>query len=588
MKRTWNLDTLYSSFESEVFIQDFEKLKKELTNLNAWSGSEDTKESIEEFLTDLSKIYMLHDRLQHFIELTFTTDTNNGTALKYMDQLENTMTKLTKPMVRFQYYLKEIPNIRTLEDQSDLIREHIFVLEELKQESQYLLSEQEEIIISKLKPTGSSAWENLQSKISSSLMIPFEENGEIKNLPLAHIRNLASDINADVRKRAYEAELGAYPRIEESTAASLNAIKGEVNTIGQMRGYESALEEALIKSRMDPAILDAMLMAMKNRLPILEKYFFRKGELLGHKNGLPFYDLFAPISSEEPKYTLEESRKLIVEKFRTFSDELADFTDFAFNNQWIDIDPKEGKVGGAFCAYSHSIKESRILTNFTGSFDDVSTLAHELGHAYHGSLLTEESVLNIHYPMPLAETASIFCETIVTQSLLENASKNESANILEKVLQNAGQVITDIYSRFLFESEVLNKRKDHPIMVDELKEIMLNAQKETYGKGLDENYLHPYMWACKPHYYSGSLSFYNFPYAFGLLFAKGLYSIYEKEGDSFIEKYKTLLKVTGKMKIADVTQLVGIDITRPAFWEGSLDLIEKEVDLFLELTKDKI
>ncbi len=221
-----------------------------------------------------------------------------------------------------------------------------------------------------------------------------------------------------------------------------------------------------------------------------------------------------------------------------FSDELADFTDHAFKNRWIDVDPREGKVGGAFCAYSHTLKESRVLTNFTGSFDGVSTLAHELGHAYHGSLLTEESIWNIHYPMPLAETASIFCETIVTQALLEKAEADEAIGILEQVLQNAGQVITDIYSRFLFESQVLDKRKDYPLTVDNLKETMINAQKEAYGKGLDHSYLHPYMWACKPHYYSGDLSFYNFPYAFGLLFAKGLYAIYEQEGQAFIPKYK--------------------------------------------------
>ncbi len=189
--------------------------------------------------------------------------------------------------------------------------------------------------------------------------------------------------------------------------------------------------------------------------------------------------------------------------------------------------------------------------------------------------------------MPLAETASIFCETIVTQALLEKAEADEAIGILEQVLQNAGQVITDIYSRFLFESQVLDKRKDYPLTVDNLKETMINAQKEAYGKGLDHSYLHPYMWACKPHYYSGDLSFYNFPYAFGLLFAKGLYAIYEQEGQAFIPKYKKLLQATGKMKAAEVTQLVGIDITSIDFWRGSLNLIEKEVDLFLSLTEKK-
>ncbi len=188
-----------------------------------------------------------------------------------MDQLENMMTKLTKPMVRFQYFLKDIDNLSDLVSKSELIEEHLFVLGELKEDSQYLLSEQEELIISKLKSTGSSAWSNLQNKISSSLMIPIEENGQIKELPLAHVRTLASNPDADVRKKAYDAELKAYPQIEESSAAALNAIKGEVNTLGELRGYVSALDEALIKSRMSPQVLDAMLSAMKEKLPVLEK-----------------------------------------------------------------------------------------------------------------------------------------------------------------------------------------------------------------------------------------------------------------------------------------------------------------------------
>lgn len=587
MNRTWNLETLYPSFESEAFSQDFETLKHHLETFENLELKGSSQDIIESFIQNVSQIHLLQDRLMHYVELTFTADTHNGNALQYMDQLENLMTKLTKPTVRFQYYLKDIDTFDELALKSPLIKEHLFVLQELKEESQYLLTEQEELIVSKLKPTGSSAWENLQNKVSSSLMIPFEKDGETKELPLAHIRNLASDPDSAIRKRAYEAELAAYPHIEEASAAALNAIKGEVNTLGTMRGYVSALDEALIKSRMSKDVLDAMLTAMKERLPVLEKYFFRKGEVLGHKNGLPFYDLFAPIQSDDKQYTLEEAHQLIVEKFGHFSHELADFADHAFKNRWIDIDPREGKVGGAFCAYSHAIKESRILTNFTGTFDGVSTLAHELGHGYHGSLLTEESIWNIHYPMPLAETASIFCETIVTQAMLEKATEEEAVSILEQVLQNAGQVITDIYSRFLFESEVLEKRKNFPITVDELKDIMLNAQKTAYGKGLDHDFLHPYMWACKPHYYSGSLSFYNFPYAFGLLFAKGLYAIYQKEGDAFIPKYKQLLQATGKMKAAEVTQLVDIDITTPDFWRGSLDMVEQEVEQFLALTEQQ-
>ncbi|MCK5200009.1 MAG: peptidase M3, partial [Spirochaetales bacterium] len=222
-----------------------------------------------------------------------------------------------------------------------------------------------------------------------------------------------------------------------------------------------------------------------------------------------------------------------------------------------------------------------IMSNFDGSFSGVTTLAHELGHGYHGHCLKNESFLNSDYPMPLAETASIFCETLIINAALKNASEEEAFTILENSIQGDTQVIVDIYSRFLFESELFEKRKSASLSVEELKTIMLTAQKTSYGNGLDPDILHPYMWACKPHYYYADYNFYNFPYAFGLLFAKGLYAEYIKTGDSFIEKYDKLLKETGKKQIADVTAMIDIDIRSSEFWRSSLKLVEQDIEKFI-------
>ena len=332
---------------------------------------------------------------------------------------------------------------------------------------------------------------------------------------------------------------------------------------------------------MDKETLNAMFTAIKEYLPVFRKYFNKKAELLGHSKGLPFYDLFAPMGKNEMKFDYDQARDFIVDKFRDFSDTLADYADKAFEENWIDAEQREGKQGGAFCENLHIIGESRIMSNFDGSFSGVTTLAHELGHGYHGHCLKEESFLNSDYPMPLAETASIFCETLIINAALKNATEDEAFTLLENSIQGDTQVIVDIYSRFLFESELFEKRKTASLSVEELKTIMVNAQKTSYGNGLDPDVLHPYMWACKPHYYYADYNFYNFPYAFGLLFAKGLYAEYIKTGTSFIEKYDKLLKETGKNQIADVTAMMNIDIRSPEFWRSPLDLVKKDIDTFI-------
>ncbi len=394
---------------------------------------------------------------------------------------------------------------------------------------------------------------------------------------------MAYSVNKEVRKKAFYAEIKAYDKFNESAAASLNGVKGEVIIMADTRGYQSPLDMTLKKSRMDEETLNVMLMTIKEYLPVFRKYFRKKAALLGHTNGLPFYDLFAPLGKGEMLFTYDEAKDFIVKNFREFSNSLADFADNAFENHWIDAEPREGKRGGAFCENIHVIGESRIMTNFDGSFSSVTTLAHELGHGYHGHCLNSESFLNADYPMPLAETASIFCETLIIQAALKNAGKEQTLTILENSIQSDAQVIVDIYSRFLFESELFKKRKSSSLSVAELKSIMTEAQKAAYGNGLDANTLHPYMWACKPHYYYADYNFYNFPYAFGLLFARGLYAEYIKTENTFIGRYDKFLKETGKNTIRDVASTMGIDVRAPQFWQNSLDVVKKDIETFLNL-----
>ena len=363
----------------------------------------------------------------------------------------------------------------------------------------------------------------------------------------------------------------------------MNGVKGEVNTLDQRRGREDALHASLDTSRIDRETLDAMMGAMGDSFPMFRRYFKSKAERLG-KQQLAWWDVFAPMGKTDRLYRYEEARDFILEQFSSFSDDLTQLAERAFKENWIDAEMRDGKVGGAFCMSVPGVDESRILSNFDGSLDQLSTLAHELGHAYHNECQVGKAELQRITPMTLAETASIMCQTIVTNAAIENAqSKDEELAILENDLNDASQVIVDISSRFIFEKEVFERRAKAELSADELSEIMLDAQGQTYGDGLDAEYRHKFMWTWKPHYYYAGFSFYNYPYAFGLLFATGLFAIYQQRGQDFVKDYRDLLASTGEGDAVSLAARFGIDIRKKAFWEDSLKVIEKKVDRYVAI-----
>jgi pepF/M3 family oligoendopeptidase len=586
MNYKWNLDKLYLSFEDENLKKDLNLLPSKLDDFLKWSNenlSAINTENLEKFLKKKIEVSTIFEKIYSFGQLSYTVNVKDNNAKKLIESCEKLFVKFTELDVIFTESLKNCEKLQNIIDNSEFLKEHSFILNEIKESSKYTLSKKEELAIERIKNTGSRTWAKLQDTLTATLMIEVEVDGKQETLPLSSIRNLAYDNSQTNRKNAYFAELNAYKKIEEPISFALNSIKGEALEETEMRGYESILQRTLLDSRLKKETLEAMLEAMKDSLPIFEKFLLKKSQILGHKNGLPFYDLFAPVGNANMTFTEEDSIKFIIENFSSFSHNLGNFAEKAFAENWVDFSPKEGKVGGAFCQNLQSIGESRVLTNFTGSFSDVSTLAHELGHAYHGYALNNESYLNTNYSMPIAETASIFCETIVKNAILKTASKEEKLFILEQDISDSLQVIVDIYSRYLFESEVIEKRKNASLDVENFKEIMLNSQKTAYLNGLDHEFLHPYMWVCKGHYYEASLNFYNFPYAFGLLFSKGLYALYLEQGNSFIEKYDKLLSITGKNNIEDVVASIGIDITNKEFWKNSLKLIENSIEEFIKL-----
>ncbi|MDY4077521.1 MAG: M3 family oligoendopeptidase [Clostridium sp.] len=584
MNLNWSLDEIYKSFDDEEFKNDINKLDECIKDINSWGASilrrkDSDVKKLEEYIEKRSDFEELSNKLEIFINLSLSVNTKDKEALRYSDIIEKKLTEVVETFAKVEKWISSIDSLECIIEKSNILKEYKFLFSEIVEKGKYILSEKEENIISNMKNTGSSAWAKLKDNLVSNLMV--EING--KEEPLTVVLNMAYDKDENVRKNAYEAEIKSYKKIEEGVAAALNGIKGEVLTISNIRGYKSPLQMTLLESRMDEESLNAMLSAMKESLPVFRKYLRKKGELLGHKNGLPFYDLYAPIVDCDMKFSYEEAGDFVEKNFRSFSESLGNYARKAIDNRWIDVMPKEGKVGGAFCENIHYIGESRFLLNFGGSFSDVVTMAHELGHGFHGECLKNEKILNFDYPMPIAETASTFCETIIKTAAIKDANKKEALAILETEICDDTQVIVDIYSRFLFEKNLFEKRKESALSVEEIKNLMIDAQKEAYGDGLDPNFLHPYMWLWKPHYYDADYNFYNYPYAFGLLFSKGLYAEYLKRGDSFVKDYEKLLSITGKNKLEDVAKVMGIDIHNVEFWRSSLKLIEDNIEKFIRL-----
>jgi len=434
---------------------------------------------------------------------------------------------------------------------------------------------------SKLSELSSGSWSRLQGLTTANLPVSFRD----KEITLSEVRNLAYDNDASVRKDAYDAELKAYEAIEDQVALALSNIKREVVIMNELRGYESALDKTLYQSKMTKATLDAMIEAMKDYRPLFADYLKAKATYLKHEGSLPFYDMFAPVGKLEKTYTYEEAQEIVKEGFYSYSKRLGDFATKAFDKNWIDPFPKKGKRGGAFCSNQPQLKQSRIMSNFTGSLSDILTLAHELGHGYHGEIISNNDPLFWSYPMPLAETASIFCETIVNNHLLSMITDpKERLSVLENSLQGDTQVVIDILSRFFFESNLFEKANG-PISKHQMKSMMVEAQKEAYQDGLDENVLNPYMWLNKGHYYSAGLNFYNFPYAFGLLFGKGLYAQYLKNPETFLKSYDDLLSLTTKTTVEEVAKSMNIDVTQKAFWIDSLEQVNKDIQEVIKLFK---
>ncbi len=607
----WNLNSLYPSLNSNEYKNDLAELEKTFSEIHELLNADknDFSQWLNNYINLLNKEVFLFKTLSAYAYIIYSTDTTNQVYMNNLNLMEKYESQSIQLSIRFSSILAE--NKNSLEEfykKYPEKKEYEYVLNEIIEEKNHQMSAKEEELASKMSHTGANAWSLLQEQIISNLQ---DENGKTFN----ELRNDANEADPELRKSSWEKEIALLTQNRIAFAAALNNLKGEKITLNENRGWKEGIDNALFNSRLSKKTLDALIGAIEDSLPIWRKYLQAKAALLRASNstvsksagtkehpGIAFYDLFAPISEPKAlgntdskesliskKWTFKEACDYVLKEYYSFSKNMGDFAKNAMENEWIDAQVRPGKVGGAYDEDFPKGHQSRILSNFTGTFSDIITLSHELGHAFHFSCMKDKAPVFFNYPMTLAETASTFAETIVKQDMIANSQDFDQMRILDLDLTDTSQVLVDILCRYYFEESVFQARKSSELTADDFCRLMQEAQEKSYGNGLNDernednsNYTerHDYMWAVKSHYYITSLDFYNFPYAFGQLFAAGLFQRAKKEGPEFAKTYEELLSLTGNQSCEDLCKKAGFDITNKDFWKSGIDMYAKEVEKY--------
>ena len=577
----WSVADVHESFDARSFTDSMERLGASITRLEALFEEHDIRATTprppsaadgaaaDAAIGAFNSTVEESEILLSYVYATVSTDSRHERAQGLLSELENLDAKVSPLLARLADWVASL-GARELALVSTQAKEHLGPLLRLQDRAEHQMSESEEGLYAELSTTGSSAWGRLHGDLTSQLSTDVNLPSGTKTMPMAAVRGLATDPDPAVRKAAYDAEMRAWPTVAVACAAAMNSIKGEANAVNKRRAWNSPLDASLYANSVSHATFDAMQSAVHASLGDFRRWMRVKGRLHGDTNGLSWWNLFAPLEFSPSSISWDEGISLVKGAFASYSNNLAHLVDRSIDERWLDAEPREGKVGGAFCMPFVGDR-SLVLLNWSGSVDSAQTTAHELGHAYHNTQLAQRTALQKRVPMALAETASIFCETLVVEEGLARLSGDERLALLDVNFIGAAQVVVDIHSRFLFETEVFARRQRRTLGVSELNEMMLDAQANAYGDGIDPATRHPHMWVLKPHYYGSH--FYNWPYTYGLLFGLGLYAKYQENPTKFRDGYDTVLSRAGMDTAEELGESFGLDVTSEAFWTASLDVL---------------
>ena len=592
----WSVADVHESFDARSFTDSMERLGASITRLEALFEEHNIRaveprtpsaadgQAADAAIAAFNSTVADSEILLSYVYATVSTNSRDERAQGLLSELENLDARVSPLLARLADWVASL-GASDLGLVSTEAKEHLGPLTRLQDRAEHQMAEAEEGLYAELSTTGSSSWGRLQGDLTSQLSAEVHLPSGTQTMPMAAIRGLATDGDVAVRKAAYDAEMRAWPTVAVACAAAMNSIKGEANIVNKRRNWSSPLDASLYGNSVSRATFDAMQSAVHSSLPDFRRWMRVKGRLHGDANGLSWWNLFAPLSISPGKISWDEGISLVKGAFANYSTTLAHLVDRSIDEAWLDAEPREGKVGGAFCMPFVGDR-SLVLLNWSGSVDSAQTTAHELGHAYHNTQLAPRTALQKRVPMALAETASIFCETLVVEEGLARLQGDERLALLDVNLIGAAQVVVDIHSRFLFETEVFARRQRRTLGVSELNEMMLDAQASAYGDGIDASTRHPHMWVLKPHYYGSH--FYNWPYTYGLLFGLGLYAKYQENPERFRDGYDTVLSRAGMDTAEELGAAFGLDVTQEAFWTASIDVLRTRIDDYERLAQDHL
>ncbi|MDR2157385.1 MAG: M3 family metallopeptidase [Clostridiales Family XIII bacterium] len=585
----WDLSVLYDSFDDPRFTRDLnaaEELSRRLSDFPA-------KERVPtpKFLEDIQAFCSLAGDVSAFVRLTLMVEYDHAEANRCLMRIENLRTDRER-------ILADLFRMLGAEDFDALHAEwrpYLPYIRDCRMMTAHMLPKELERTVQKMQQNGSFAWQELRNRIDATAREPLtsadaldalDEDPETPigdALPLSKLRALANHPSQRIRKKAYEAETRCCEKHALPMAACFNAVKGEGLLTASLRGFDTVLDQMLFYNRMDRETLDAMMDAVRRRLPLFEAYLSKRARRAGWADGLPYHELCAPPDDDRTQYGPGEARALLTEVFADFHPEMGDLFRTAFADHWIDFPAETGKIGGALCCDLPDKGCSRILLNYSASYSGMRTIAHELGHAFHGLQLDGMPLAFRDAPTSLCETAAIFNETVLQKSMLRSSRRDARRAILHIGLTGATQGIVDIFSRFLFEDAAIRIRETRAPDAKELCALMKDAQTTAYGKGLNADLSHPFMWMCKPHYYIPDFHYYNFPYIFGFLFANGLYATYEREPSGFMKRYKQFLAESCAGNIYEHAMRIGMDLHDDAYWNATFEPIQNDFEAFMAL-----
>ncbi len=590
---TWDIESIFpGGSDSEQFADfrkqiaaDLKKSQKELESLDK-QLNDSNRQDWANWILNLQSIA---ERIHHadiFCECLTSQNVDDTKALQIQSQLHeyvSTFKGLWASLESFSIRQSDSEWNKLLS--MDGLKEIEFKLHEMRDEAKDKMPEEMEKLALELSVSGFHSWNMLYDKMAGDLRVEVEEDGEKKLISLGQNANRLSNPDRAIRKDAFEKMESAWESRAEYAAMALNSLVGFRLTVYRKRGWDSFLKESLQNSRITEDTLNAMWQAVIEDGAKIKEYTDAKKKLLDIDN-FCWYDQTATIGKSGKKYTFGEAGDFIVKHLGSFSDEMGNFTRRALDNRWVEAEDRAGKRGGAWCGRMPLRKESRIFMTFSGTYSSLETLAHELGHGYHGYVLKDIAPFSQDYPMTLAETASIFNELRVSDAAYNAAeSDEERLMLLDQKLQGGFTFFCNIRARFLFDTWMHEERKEGTLIKDRLNELMTKAQKEAFFGILDEEEgLHPLFWCSKLHFYLTMVPFYNYPYTFGFLFANGVYDRALKEGSDFAQKYHALLADSGKMTSEEVARKhLGVDLTKVDFWKDAVNRVLADVPKFIEL-----